>query len=149
MKYIICLLLIVSLLFCGCTSIQRPEQQNILTFNCDPSVPADIHLISGQCSDNLSSHMYDFGEEKTVERIKGTITFSSTGSSGEIGFFLKISDFLKNHKIWTKYGVPKTFDINVTDEEISIRTGRYLTIGSSFSWLYVSHSEGIIFFADE
>ena len=128
-----------------------------LTFNCDPNKSADLHLIdSGTCGSKLQYHIYDLGETKVLNRIEATIIVDTRdgwggADEGPVSFWMTDSTdktqfgdrFYTDY--YLTYGELTDYNLNVSDKDIALRTGRYFVI-SSFSQMYVSSSEGSLYF---
>ena len=143
----------------GCIDSDIPSFDNEATFHCDPSEPADLHLVSGS---EARYHVYDIGETKTLERITGYVeqTYRNIAGSGSILFFMSNYttpqyDDIVWIRVWGPYDSRLYFDKDVVGYSNAASygykiTGRYFIIGAlSATQHQMVHSEGTLYFATD
>lgn len=140
----------------GC--IENGIPSPIVTFSCNPQMPANIHLMNGDCEDPVSwVHIYDLGEVKRLVRITGTVEHKKGDAVGEGGilFFMCKELPCPGGDIWwirvrATYNRQVSFDeyadVDMPPNQEYKLSGRYLIISSSITDHQMVFSEGTAYF---
>lgn len=142
----------------GCIDSDIPSFDNEATFHCDPSEPADLHLVSGS---EARYHVYDIGETRTLERITGYVEQTCgdiTGVSSILFFMSQYTTPQYGDIDWIRvrsiYNRRIYFDKDVVGHPNAASrgykiTGRYFIISASSTTQHqMVHSEGTLYFAE-